>query len=110
MHSIPDTGIDSGVQYADSPTALSLNYFTLTLKNSVDDKVLHDHLFVLAKEYTPGMLKEKILMHQLKSYWKNSGLKTGQPLSQTNKISCGRYPTEGGSDRRFWYVIFFCEQ
>lgn len=35
------------------------SHSTVTLKNSVDDKVLHDHLFALSKEYTSGKLKEK---------------------------------------------------
>ena len=50
---------------------------TVALKSSVDDKVLHEHLFVLAKDYSSGKLKDKNVDASVKSilekFWIENG-------------------------------------
>lgn len=50
---------------------------TVALKSSVDDKVLHEHLFALAKEYSTGKLNDKNVEASVKSvlekFWIEKG-------------------------------------
>ena len=50
---------------------------TVTLKNSVDDKVLHEYLFALAKDYGSGKLKDKnveaSVQSVLEKFWIENG-------------------------------------
>jgi hypothetical protein len=54
---------------------------TVTLKSSVDDKVLHEHLFALAKEYSSGKLNDKNVEASVKSILEKFWIENGAPVA-----------------------------